>query len=570
MNKFQNLLSKKRLKRIWFFYTLFSLFLVLYLLNYVIGTTLSEKYIPKEWNIMINDISYNDTSLDSLHFKPVSEGDRIIMTTILREKLNTDSPSIYIPIQQTAVNAFIDDELFFEYGHERYSECRPIGNGFQIVSLPQNYSGKELKLSLEVTENHAFSRFDNIWISDWKDAYRHIITENRLPFLSSSFLIVFGLTLTVLLIFIVSKTSSYIDILLISIFSICMGLWTISHYDMLEIFSIQIHTIALIENVSLLIAPLVMLAYMNIYIKQLDNKKITLIYKILYISQFITSIGIVFLHAINVAHIYEMITFHYILFIIHISFFSHVLYSNKKYVKKQKIIYNVGIVVFLTSVVYDLVTYIFTRYSGHKLLNIEGISALGIITFISILMLDLYHDITLKKMEQHEKELLIKRAYTDDLTQINNRRFCSEYMDKLNEDKNNEYSIISLDVNNLKQVNDTFGHSKGDYLIKTAADIISEIFDNSGVVGRMGGDEFIVILPINEKSKIETLITSFKNALDENNHNTSDLQISIACGYATCNDVEDNSIENVYRLADARMYEDKKIIKSKQNTYATV
>lgn len=565
MNIFKKLFNKKNLKTIWFIYAIFSLFLVLYLLNYVIGNTLSEKYTLKNWNVTINDTHYNNVQLDTLRFKAVSKGDNIIMTTVLPEHSELISPSIYIPIQHSSVSACIDDKLFFEFGHERYSDNRPIGNGFQLVTLPEDFSGKELRITLEVTENNIFSSLNNIWISDWKDAYRYVIIENRLPFLASCFLIVFGLNVTILLIFVISRTSEHIDILLISLFSTCMGLWTISYHNILEVFSVQIHTTALIENVSLLIAPLLILAYMNIYIRQLDNKKITAVYRALCIAQVIISIGIIALHAVNVAHICEMITFHYILFIVHICFFSYVLHSNSKYLKRQKVIYNIGIAVFLISFVYDLTAYIFIRYTGYKLLNIKGISALGIITFICILILDLYHDITLKKMEQQEKELLIKRAYTDDLTQLNNRRFCSEYMDKLREDNNQEYSIISLDVNNLKHINDTYGHSKGDRLIKNAADVISKAFDKTGIVGRMGGDEFIVILSTNNTNTIESLISSFKNILDEINLNTDDLYTSIAYGYATCDDVEDKNIENVYKLADIRMYEHKKSIKSKQN-----
>ena len=564
LNTLTKMLNKKNFRTVWFIYSLLSLALVLFLLDYITGKTLSEKYIPANWNVSINNKQYDNVELDSFRFKSVSKGDTITLSTTLTDPPKLQSPSIYIPVSQSTVNACIDNQLFFEFGHERYSDNRPIGSGFQIVSLPQDFHNRELKITMEVTENNAFSSIDNIWICEWKDSYRFILAENRLAFLASSFLIVFGLILTILLLFVTSKTLLHIDILLISLFSICMGLWTMSYNNMFELFSVEIHTTSLIENVSILIAPLLILAYMNIYIKQLDNKKITTIYRGLNIAQFIISIGIIALHAVNIAHIYEMITFHYTLFIIHICFFSYVLHSTDKYVKRQKIIYNIGIAIFLVSVVYDLITYIVTRYNGHKLLNIEGISVFGIITFICILLLDLYNDITLRKMEQQEKELLIKRAYTDELTQINNRRFCSEYMDKLQEDNNQEYSIISLDVNNLKQINDTYGHAKGDILIKSAADVISKAF-KTGIVGRMGGDEFIVILHTDKTDAINTLINSFKNILDEINAKTEDLYVSIAYGYATYSDVEDKNIESVYKLADERMYEHKKVMKSMQS-----
>ncbi len=566
IKKLKKLLNKKNLKIIWFVYAAFSLALVLYLLNYVTGNKLdsiSDKYILSSWDVSINDTYYKNAKLDSLHFQTVSDGNYIEMKTYLPTELDIDSPAIYIPIHQCVVRAYLDDEEFFEYGAKRYADNRPVGNGYQIITLPDNYSDKELKVTFEVTENNIFSTLDNIWISDWKDAYRFVIIENRIPFLLGSFLIVFGIIVAILLIFVITNTSSYMDILLLSLFSICMGLWTISYNNILEIFSVQLHTIALIENVSLLIAPLLILAYMSLYIKQQNNKVIKNIYNILVISQLLMTIGIITLHAVNIAHIYEMITMHYIFFILHIIFFSYVLHKSSKYDKKNKIVYNAAIIFFLISVVYDLFAYIFLRYTGYRLLDLTGVSAIGIITFISVLILDLYHDVTLKKMEQQEKELLIKRAYTDDLTQINNRRFCSEYMDKLQSAKSEKYTIISLDVNNLKQINDTYGHSKGDILIKKAANLISRAFNQTGIVGRMGGDEFIVILPINDKHKIDTLIISFKNILDEANLNTDDMHISIAYGYATSNDVEENNVETVYKLADIRMYEHKKSIKKK-------
>ena len=221
-------------------------------------------------------------------------------------------------------------------------------------------------------------------------------------------------------------------------------------------------------------------------------------------------------------------------------------------------LYSMGILVVIGSLIYVLVDYSLNRYLGLPLLNMKGTSSLGIIVFIGILILDLYQDVTQKMMEKQEKALLIKRAYTDDLTQINNRGFCSEYMSRLQAEQDSNYTIISLDLNNLKKTNDTYGHSKGDLLIQKAADVISDAFSSSGVVGRRGGDEFIVILQTKDCIQIDSLITTLNKLIDDTNKAVPDLNLSISYGYATCGEVSEQNIEKVYQLADHRMYEYKR------------
>ena len=73
---------------------------------------------------------------------------------------------------------------------------------------------------------------------------------------------------------------------------------------------------------------------------------------------------------------------------------------------------------------------------------------------------------------------MIKRAYTDELTQLSNRSYCAEYMSKINTEQELDYAVVCLDLNNLKKVNDTYGHMRGDVLIKNAADIIAKTGGN--------------------------------------------------------------------------------------------
>ena len=514
--------------------------------------------LNEQWDITINETQYTDITLDSFSFDTVKKGDNIIMERTLPTDWTLEEPALCLHIRQTTVNLFVDDTLIYTYGQERAEQGKTVGSGIQLINFSNAYKGKELKIVLHVTEDHAFSNFDPIWLSEWSNSYRFIITENRLPFFLGSFLIVFGVAVTLILIFAVALSKKYANILCLSLFSICVGIWTLCYHNVVLIFSIPLYSISLMEYMSLLLAPLPIIGYMYTYVKQLNSNFLMRCYNILFTVQLLLTVITIYLHTKDIIHSAQMLTYYHILFTIHAFFFSYVLYKGTQVHQRRKYLYSIGLIIVIACILYDLIFYILNRYFGIQIFKLKGASSLGIIIFIAILILDLYHEVTLKMMEEQEKALLIKRAYTDELTQINNRTFCSEYMNKLQSDDNNNYTVITFDLNNLKKTNDTYGHVMGDLLITTAAHVISEAFSTAGIVGRMGGDEFIAILPTKDITQIETLLCTFNQLIDATNEHKPDLHLSISYGYATCTDVTEHNIEKVYQLADRRMYECKR------------
>ena len=185
---------------------------------------------------------------------------------------------------------------------------------------------------------------------------------------------------------------------------------------------------------------------------------------------------------------------------------------------------------------------------------------IGVMIFIFSLSFSFYLELTQKLLQETERNSLIKSAYTDELTQLSNRRSCMEYMSRLREKKNFDYTILCFDLNNLKTINDTWGHAKGDLLIKSAADVLAETFAEHGVVDRMGGDEFIAVVNTADNAGIAALMEQFQENINKKNREIGDLEISIACGRASGTETGED-IEKVYQLADNRMYEHKKQMK---------
>ena len=94
---------------------------------------------------------------------------------------------------------------------------------------------------------------------------------------------------------------------------------------------------------------------------------------------------------------------------------------------------------------------------------------------------------------ENEKQSLSEYAFKDSLTGIFNHRFCEQKIDEYLSLKN-EFSIVSVDINNLKLVNDKYGHSEGDNYIKTVVDIMNSHIRETDYACRVGGDEFILLL----------------------------------------------------------------------------
>lgn len=138
-----------------------------------------------------------------------------------------------------------------------------------------------------------------------------------------------------------------------------------------------------------------------------------------------------------------------------------------------------------------------------------GFSSLGTVILISILLLSLSWDIAGKMVDEKEQAVLYKMAYTDNLTGLYNRRFCEERL-KSYCYNNIPFTIFNFDMNGLKATNDTHGHSSGDKLIKGFADILTKSFGDKGIVGRMGGDEFIVIVENIEELNCQEEIRHFQ------------------------------------------------------------
>lgn len=171
-----------------------------------------------------------------------------------------------------------------------------------------------------------------------------------------------------------------------------------------------------------------------------------------------------------------------------------------------------------------------------------------------------------------EQTLLEKRlreaAERDSLTGLYNRRSFEAQLNSFDQTFCQSFSILLLDIDGLKLINDTLGHLSGDQLIRSMADIIDTIFSPLGFVGRIGGDEFGVIMEGVTPANIEYYLLNLNKMVETYNQTHDTIQITLSYGYAT---VESDEIRTLYlyQEADNNMYQNK-LLKTRSTKHDTV
>lgn len=152
---------------------------------------------------------------------------------------------------------------------------------------------------------------------------------------------------------------------------------------------------------------------------------------------------------------------------------------------------------------------------------------------------------------------------TDVLTSTKNRMAFEYYKRELIEDIKNkkitEIAIVAADINNLKYINDTFGHEFGDKYIKNSSRFICQIFKHSPVF-RIGGDEFVVVLLDEDYAQRDDLSAAMSNMMDDLSKQDIDSveKISIAFGIADYDYRVDKTLDDTIKRADNLMYKNKR------------
>lgn len=169
-------------------------------------------------------------------------------------------------------------------------------------------------------------------------------------------------------------------------------------------------------------------------------------------------------------------------------------------------------------------------------------------------------DITENKIKEREIQYL---SFHDEMTGLYNRRYFENEMQRLDSSRNLPLTIMIADLDNLKYINDTFGHQEGDNYITTAAQMIKASTRDEDIVARIGGDEFALVLPQTDSKEAQIIYQRIiKKQSRYLNQGSSIENFSISIGYAVKNN-KNSTLEETFKKADQKMYLNKSENKKK-------
>lgn len=174
-----------------------------------------------------------------------------------------------------------------------------------------------------------------------------------------------------------------------------------------------------------------------------------------------------------------------------------------------------------------------------------------------------------------EREMAaIQMATIDDLTLISNRRGFIVLAEKfLNICRRQEIpaTLIFLDLNGFKPINDQFGHAEGDKVLVSFAEHIRETLRDSDIFARLGGDEFVMLLTNTTKEIAEKMISRLRDSINGfNQKENRGYNIAFSVGMVSIQKKESRTIEELLHRADSRMYEEKNLLSAYESSIAQV
>lgn len=168
-------------------------------------------------------------------------------------------------------------------------------------------------------------------------------------------------------------------------------------------------------------------------------------------------------------------------------------------------------------------------------------------------------DITARKKAENYLEFLGK---FDVLTKLNNRGFYVDELNRLERKGPFPVTIIIIDINGLKAVNDQLGHAAGDDLLRRAGEILGKAIEKPFTAARIGGDEFALVLPAADEQAGLKIMADIQKLTELNNQFFPGAALNFAMGMATANATD--RLDDIIKRADARMYKAKRDFKGER------
>ncbi len=450
----------------------------------------------------------------------------------------------------------VDDEVIYSY------QYRPIvtaghayGTDFHNIRIPRSAGGRRLTLEVQMIYD-AGASFLDLSLGQ-SSAFLVRFLRQMLPsFILSLMIIGFGT-----LILITAKSISADRRMLRSIkafatLSIGIGIWSMIETQVLTLLYGHAELFRSYDYLILMLLPYPMAVMANGWV-DVSSERFERLIRNLVLTNIVLAIALRMEFHLDLHQLYFLI--HGVLLI---SFFGSVAIVIRNVrlryhdgMTLQRIRIWAGLAIFFTCALLDLI-----RYNQNHYRNIDAaqFTRIGFLFLMYFFLAQYMVESKLRMRVTIEAETYRQMAYEDKMTGVGNRAAFEAKEKDLNlrlKESDLTVVVVSIDMNHLKIINDTYGHAAGDDYIQACAQLLKHAFAGSGMIYRVGGDEFMVII---EGRQAEQTYANCARRLKECNPvSPGHIRPSFAMGYEVIRSSDGRSLEAAEAVADARMYQNK-------------
>ena len=234
---------------------------------------------------------------------------------------------------------------------------------------------------------------------------------------------------------------------------------------------------------------------------------------------------------------------------------------------QPKIIYSIAVIVAVVLVVICYLTSInaipYAPLFSDRLNNSDfyknafWMKSMAILYLPILIISAMFFEILLRQWRRRERKIETL-SQIDGLTNVYNRRFTTNYAENLQHKKNLSYALVILDLDYFKKINDNYGHDVGDEVLKRVAHLLQAHVRANDIVGRFGGEEFVLILPDQDLAHAIDVAERCRQAIERQQimlANGQTLNVTASFGIALSG--ENTHLEDVAKAADQALYHSK-------------
>ena len=503
---------------------------------------------------ILTGVSKNQLSIPAVlpYRLPVSGGTTISLERELSSSFS-DSQSMLIRGSLQNVIVFLNDEIIYERSFKNESAIDlPYASAWNIFSIPAGSDGKILRIELNSPFADMAGQVGSVYYGQHSLLLLHLLRTYGVGLLIAALIFIIGLVLAISpLLF---RRKEYSENGAVGSFAMITAVYLMSEGRILDFITGNQFILGGMAYITLALIPVPLLIYM----REIARSHYKKVFGAFTIAHFADALLVFILQITGIAAFFQsLLLTHALLIATSLVSIYVLLIESRKYKNEDAKLLLQGLLIMVLFGILELLYFYLFDYS-----QVSFFLRTGVLLFVAILSVQSISRIGSVRRKIYQAELYEKLAFTDQLTKAPNRMAFDRDLYVLFQKPPAEYVYVGFyDLNNLKLINDRYGHKYGDDAIIRSYGLIQDVFSRYGSCYRIGGDEFACVLRGPDKGAIDLMADKLNEEAERINRDLF-YPFVLAQGYAELDRRKQTSVDELMHEADKNMYLDKTMKKN--------